>query len=161
MKYRRLNLDELKSLEKDFINFLAANSVTGEDWEKLKNEELDKAESLIEIFSDMVFDKTLEKIEYLEQKSAREIRTYHCQADKLIMIGLLIEGETTLDFRHNIAPEQMINQLNQSGAELKLFRGEKAYDTDRKEILFKLMEQGALIAKDGHLYKVFSQLQKA
>lgn len=161
MKYRRLNLDELKSLEKDFINFLAANSVTGEDWEKLKNTEQDKAERLIEIFSDLVFEKTLEKIEYLEQKSAKEIRTYHCQADRLIMIGLLIEGESTLDFRQNIAPQQMIQQLTLSGAELKLFRGEKAYDKDRQQILFQLMEQGALIAKDGHLYKVLNQLQKA
>jgi len=161
MKYRRLNLDELKSLERDFINFLAANSVTGEDWEKLKNEEPDKAERLIEIFSDMVFDKTLEKIEYLEQKSAKEIRTYHCQADRLIMIGLLIEGESTLDFRQNLPPQQMIQQLSLSGAQLKLFRGEKAYDKDRQQILFQLMEQGALIAKDGHLYKVLNQLQKA
>jgi len=161
MKYRRLNLDELKSLERDFINFLAANSVTGEDWEKLKNEEQDKAERLIEIFSDMVFDKTLEKIEYLEQKSAKEIRTYHCQADRLIMIGLLIEGESTLDFRQNLPPQQMIQQLSLSGAQLKLFRGEKAYDKDRQQILFQLMEQGALIAKDGHLYKVLNQLQKA
>lgn len=161
MKYRRLNLDELKSLERDFINFLAANSVTGEDWEKLKNEEQDKAERLIEIFSDMVFDKTLEKIEYLEQKSAKEIRTYHCQADRLIMIGLLIEGESTLDFRQNMPPQQMIQQLTLSGAQLKLFRGEKAYGKDRQQVLFQLMEQGALIAKDGHLYKVLNQLQKA
>lgn len=161
MKYRRLTLDELKSLERDFINFLAANSVTGEDWEKLKNEEQDKAERLIEIFSDMVFDKTLEKIEYLEQKSAKEIRTYHCQADRLIMIGLLIEGESTLDFRQNLPPQQMIQQLTLSGAQLKLFRGEKAYDKDRQQVLFQLMEQGALIAKDGHLYKVLNQLQKA
>ena len=160
MKYRRLNLDELKSLERDCINFLAANSVTGEDWEKLKNEEQDKAERLIEIFSDMVFDKTLEKIEYLEQKSAKEIRTYHCQADRLIMIGLLIEGESTLDFRQNIPPQQMIQQLTLSGAQLKLFRGEKAYAKDRQQVLFQLMEQGALITKDGHLYKVLNQLQK-
>ena len=55
----------------------------------------------------------------------------------------------------------MIQQLTLSGAQLKLFRGEKAYDKDRQQVLFQLMEQGALIAKDGHLYKVLNQLQKA
>lgn len=158
MKYRRLRLDELQSLEKEFINFLAANSITGPDWEKLKNESQDKAERMIEIFSDMIFEQTLEKVNYLEQKSAREIRTYHCGAEKINMIGILVEGETSLDFRQNLDPQQMMAQLGQSGAQLKLFKGEKVYKMDRNQELFSLMEQGALISKDGHLYLTLSQL---
>ena len=158
MKYRRLRFDELQGLEKDFINFLAANSVTSDDWEKLKNESPDKAEQMIEIFSDMIFEQTLKKVDYLEQKSAREIRTYHCGSEKINMIGILVEGETTLDFRQNLDPQQMMAQLSLSGASLKLFKGEKIYKKDRNQELFDLMEIGALISRDGHLYKTLSQL---
>lgn len=159
MKYRRLTLDELQGLEKDFIQFLAANSVTGQDWETIKNESQEKAARLIEIFSDMVFEKTLEKVTYLEQKSAREIRTFLCGSEKIKMIGILVEGETTLDFRKNLDPQQMMAQLSLSGAELKLFQGEKTYKSSRNEELFQLMEQGALISKDGHLYHTLLQLR--
>ncbi|NET39852.1 MAG: hypothetical protein F6K19_49185 [Cyanothece sp. SIO1E1] len=158
MKYRRLHIDELQGLEKDFINFLAANSVTSDDWEKLKNESQEKAEKMIEIFSDMIFEQTLQKVDYLEQKSAREIRTYHCGPDKISMIGILVEGETSLDFRQNLDPQQMMAQLGLSGAQLKLFKGEKTYKKERNLELFDLMERGALISRDGHLYKTLAQL---
>lgn len=158
MKYRRLRFDELQGLEKDFINFLAANSVTSSDWEKLKNESQDKAEKMIDIFSDMIFEQTLQKVEYLEQKSAREIRTYHCGTDKMNMIGILIEGPSSLDFRQNLDPQQMMAQLSLSGAQLKLFKGEKTYKKDRNLELFDLMEKGALISRDGHLYQTLAQL---
>lgn len=159
MKYRRLTLDELQGLEGEFIQFLAANTITSTDWEKLKNESQDKAERLIEIFSDMVFEKTLEQINYLEQKSAKEIRTFHCGPEKIKMIGILVEGKTSLDFRQNLDPQQMMAQLSLSGAELKLFQGEKNYKTSRNEELFQLMQQGALISKDGHLYHTLLQLR--
>lgn len=158
MKYRRLRFDELQGLEKDFVNFLAANSVTSNDWESMKNESPDKAEKMIEIFSDMIFEQTLKKVDYLEQKSAREIRTYHCGQEKLSMIGIVIEGQSSLDFRQNLDPQQMMTQLSLSGAQLKLFKGEKTYKKERNIELFDLMEQGALISRDGHLFKTLSQL---
>ena len=161
MKYRRLGLDELQQLEQDFINFLAANSVTSDDWEKLKQESPEKVEQLLDIFSDMVFDKTLEKVQYLEQKAARELRTFHCLPEHMIMLGLRIQGQTQLDFRQQQSPQEMMQQLQASRAQLQLFRGEKAYRQDRKLEIFHLMEQGALISKDGQLFKTLEQLKKA
>ena len=38
VKYRALTHEELESMEKEFIDFLVLNGITGEDWEKLKNE---------------------------------------------------------------------------------------------------------------------------
>ena len=35
MKFRRLTLAELQELESEFIQFLAANTVTGPDWQNL------------------------------------------------------------------------------------------------------------------------------
>ncbi|MEZ5038248.1 MAG: DUF6495 family protein [Saprospiraceae bacterium] len=160
MKYRSLSLEELESLKTDFIKFLAANTITSDDWEKLKRDQAEKAEQLIAIFSDMVFDQTLEKVTYLEHKTPRSIRTYHCLPDKISLMGLLVEGETALNFTQNLSPEQMINLVQLSGAELKLFSGEKAYKTDRKLEIFELMEQGALISKDGHLFHTLHQLKQ-
>ena len=37
MKYRILSNKELEPLKDDFIKFLSANTVTGEDWAKIKS----------------------------------------------------------------------------------------------------------------------------
>lgn len=153
MKYRRLDADELAELEQEFIQFLAANTITGSEWEKIKQETPAKAEQLIELFSDLVFDKTLSNIRYLEFKTSRDIKTFHCLPDKMILNGLRILGDTSLDFTQESDPQQMLQLLQLSGARLQLYTAEKTYTASREQELFELMEKGALISRDGALFK--------
>ena len=160
MKYRRLQLDELQEMEADFIDFLAANTVTGPDWEKLKAEKPEKANELIDIFSDIVFDKVLKKVEYLEFKTPKDLKTFHCQTDKIVMRGMMVQGESSLDFTKNPEPDQIMNILKETGAKLQLYRAEKVYkDGNREAELFRMMENGCLISK-GELYRSLESLQK-
>mgnify|MGYP001465575203 CR=1 FL=1 len=53
MKYRILSNKELEPLKDDFIKFLSANTVTGEDWAKIKSNKPNEALKLVEIFSDI------------------------------------------------------------------------------------------------------------
>ena len=46
-KYRRLTLEELEELQKEFVDFLVINGITAEDWVKLKDNEVDKSELII------------------------------------------------------------------------------------------------------------------
>ncbi len=158
MKYRRLSREELEELKSDFVNFLAANSVVAAEWEALKKQEPRKAEDLIEIFSDIVFDKVLRKIEYLEFKTPKDIKTFRCLPHKIIMLGVKIEGDTELDFTADATPEAMQQILQTSQAELRLYRGEKAYQPQREQELFRMLESGARIVHDGGLYKTLAQL---
>ena len=87
MKYRRLRQDELESLEKEFVRFLASNQVTAEDWEKLKAGALEKAEKLIEIFSDIVFEKILSDVEYMEFQTPRDIKTFHFEEVRIPILA--------------------------------------------------------------------------
>ena len=77
MKYKRLSIEELKALEKEFISFLASAQITGQDWEKMKVEEASKAEELIDVFSDLVYEKVMNKIQYLEYRDQRSINIFH------------------------------------------------------------------------------------
>ena len=159
MKYRKLNIDELQELETEFIRFLASNTVTGDDWQKLKTEQPQKAEGLIEIFSDIVFDKIIKDIEYLDLKMPQDYRTFHCQKDKIIMLGIKTNGSSGLDFTKNESPAQMMDQIQKSGAQLQLYSGQKAYQPNREQELFKMMENGALISKDGAMYHTLEGLK--
>ena len=52
MKYRRLSKEQFEELHQEFINFLATQSITGEEWTKIKTEQLKVAEEEMDIFSD-------------------------------------------------------------------------------------------------------------
>ncbi len=158
MKYRRLEKDELQELESEFINFLAANTVTGEDWVKIKAEDPEKAEKLLDIFSDIVFDKVLKKVEYLEYKTAKDMKTFHCAEDKITMRGLMVDENSPLDFTQLQTPEEMTQMLRTSGASLKLYRAEKVYKWEREQELFRMMENGCLISK-GELFRTLASLE--
>lgn len=159
MKYRKLHKDELEELEPEFIRFLSANTVTGDDWVKLKEEDLEKAEGLIEIFSDLVFDKIIEGIEYLEVKTPNDYKTFHCQENKIYLLGLKVEGQTTFDFTQNEDPNEMMARIQNSGAQLKLYSAEKSYQPNREQELFRMLEAGARISKGGEMYKMFKELK--
>lgn len=159
MKYRRLTLEELNELEKDFIQFLSANGIPGPDWEKIKEEEPEKANGLIDLFSDIIFDKTLEGIEYLEFKTPQDIKTFHCRKHKIVMNGLMVDGKSDIDFTQAQDPEEMSKLLSGSGARLKVYTAQKKYHPTRKKELFKMMEGGALISRDGALFKTLESLK--
>ncbi|MCF8238538.1 MAG: DUF6495 family protein [Saprospiraceae bacterium] len=159
MKYRRLAADELQELETEFVQFLSSNTITGPDWEALKREKPERAEELIELFSDIVFEKVLEKIEYLEISTPKDIRTFHCEQDRIRMNGIRVEGETSLDLTQAKDAQSMIIEARESGATLKAYSGEKGYTPGRSEELFRMIQQGALISRDGNLFKTLEALK--
>ena len=57
MKYRRLSKEQFEELHKEFINFLATQSLTAEEWSKLKLEKPELASKEMDIFSDLVWEE--------------------------------------------------------------------------------------------------------
>lgn len=158
MKYRRLTNEELAELETEFVRFLATNSIPAEDWVKMKKHEPKKVNELIDTFSDMVFENILKRVDYLEHRSPKELRLFKCDATKIYLTGLRIEGISTIDFTENLPAETMINRFKEesSNAILKLYRAEKSYKKERTVELFDMMEKGALIS-NGTLYNTLNQ----
>jgi len=56
MKYRRLSKEQFEELHLEFINFLATQSITAEEWKKIKAEQPKVAEEEMDIFSDLVWE---------------------------------------------------------------------------------------------------------
>ena len=156
MKFRRLTNEELSEMETEFVRFLVANTVTGEDWVQLKKEKPDKAEALIELFSDIVFEKILGDIKFLEYKTAGDIKTFQCLEEKIIMRGIMIDGKTEIDFTKNPDPKELAELVKSSGAKVRVYSAEKAYKNGREQELFKMLEAGCLISK-GELFQTLEQ----
>jgi hypothetical protein len=160
MKYRRLTEEELISMETEFVRFLVANTVTASDWERIKAESPEKAEGLIAIFSDLVFDKILGKVEYIEYRTPQDLKTFHFGKDKIQLRGLSAEGIRGIDFTVGQPLSDMKTYLNSSDGEgLRIYRAEKGYKyEDPKQEIFELLEAGAVIT-DGDVFEALVALK--
>ena len=152
-KYRRLSASELADLESQFVQFLVANTVTAADWVNIKQREPQHAIQLIDIFSDMVFENSLNKVEYLKFKAAKDIKVFKCSKDKIILLGISVEADSPVDFSDEVDLPKLL--LNHEG--LSVYRAEKKYKGDRLREIFEMMEGGALIS-DGSLFAILEKI---
>jgi hypothetical protein len=145
MKYKRLSTKELQALEKEFIHFLASAQITGADWEKMKKEELKKVNELIDVFSDVVYDKVLRKIKFLEYRDVKTLNIFKCEADKIMLVGLRVKENSSLD----LTASDILNQWNENNAHsVNIIKTEKEYIKKRETELFEMLQSGCLITDD-------------
>lgn len=154
MKYKRLSTEELQALEPEFINFLASAQITGADWEKMKKNEIEKANELIDVFSDVVYDKVMSKIKFLEYRDAKTMNIFNCGDDKMILVGLRVKENNSLD----LTAPNIFSQWNSTNAgAVNVIRTEKNYSKERGVEVFDLLQSGCLITDD----RLFKLLQDA
>ncbi|MEL6536047.1 MAG: DUF6495 family protein [Bacteroidota bacterium] len=151
-KFRTLTSEELHDLEKEFVEFLVINGVMADDWEKLKAETPEKAEGIIDSFSDVVFESTLQQIHYLEIRTTHDLKVFQCGVETIVLVGLRAPQHVAVDFRDETFLQ---NALIQPPQELELYTTSKPYTQERSQELFQLTEQGCVIT-DGKLFKALS-----
>ena len=149
MRFRRLSLDELKELHEEFIQFMSSNGVTGDDWKKIKEEEYDKAEKLIEIFSDIVIEKSLTQINYLEKREPQNVLFFNFKASEIELIGIS-SNDPDIDF----TDDTTIKSLSDGSlkTDFETFKSTKKIDKNREDEIFSMLENGCLISS-GRIFK--------
>ncbi len=156
MKYKRLTNEELQALEKEFVNYLAAAQITAGDWEKMKKQEIEKAEELIDVFSDMVYEKVIGKIIFLEYRDKKTLNIYNCHQEGIALVGLRVSESSTLD----LTAEDVLSQWNSNHDNaISIIKSEKKYVKDRGVEVFELLQSGCLIT-DNKLFNVLGNIAK-
>lgn len=149
MKYARLTKEQLEELHPEFITFLATQSIDKKEWDELKTNKPDVAEQEIDVFSDMIWERALTKVAYIDHFSNHHIFLFNCTNS--IVTSFVI---TCLNENVNFLSEEGINWLskNMMSDEVQIQFGKKDFSKNRNEKLFKIIEQGGIISK-GELYK--------
>jgi len=142
-KYRPLTPEELQSMESDFIKFLVLNGIAAEDWDKLKTEDPESAEGIMDSFSDVVFEKILRSTAYVEHVSEHDIYCIQCLVDKMVLVGAKSDG----NFNFNTSDPSTIG-----GEGVKVFTTEKPYNGDRQQEIVEMLQKGYEIS-EGDLFK--------
>ncbi len=154
MKYARLTKEQFEELHQEFINFLATQSITAEEWKDIKTNKPEVAEQELDVFSDLIWKGVLSKVNYLEHISPRQMHLFYCAKKEMRLIALKIKNKdidiTTTKgydwFRDNLLSD-----------DVEFFTAKKEYSEDKAADKFKLIQEGANITK-GELFKYFEGL---
>ncbi len=149
VKYRLLSIDELKELEKEFIEYLILNGIAADDWVKIKDQAPEKADNIIALFSDVVFEKILRETQFLEWRGEKELKASHCLKDKFVVVAL---DESNLNDANLNDSDYLRDALIAPPSNLKVFTVDIPFELSREREIFKMTERGFQISK-GKLFK--------
>ncbi|AXT60013.1 hypothetical protein D1816_06480 [Aquimarina sp. AD10] len=154
MKYARLTKEQLEELHVEFINFLATQSITADEWSDIKANKPDVAEEEIDIFSDLVWEKVLDNAQYLEHFSKDQIHLFELKDNEMLLIAIKINNEeidVTTQAGYDWLRDNLLND------EVVFYNASKAYSDDKNLDKFTLIQKGASITK-GELFNYFAKL---
>ncbi|GAA4818821.1 DUF6495 family protein [Litoribaculum gwangyangense] len=154
MKYRRLTKEQFEELHQEFINFLATQSITHEEWTNLKANKPELAEMELDVFSDLIWEGVLNKAEYLEHFAPQHMYLFRLGKKKMKAIVVNIKNPEI-----DITTKEGYNWLrdNLMDDNVEFLQADKAYSDDKNLDKFKMIEQGAVITK-GDLFQYFDNL---
>ena len=93
MKYSRLSKEQFESLHEEFALFLASQSINKQEWDIIKAEHSVFTEELLDLFSDWVWEQSLDKIVYLENRSDHHLFLFKCVATRMDLILIQLEKD--------------------------------------------------------------------
>lgn len=153
MKYSRLTKEQFEELHKEFINFLATQSITVDEWSDIKQNKPEVAEQELDVFSDLVWEGVLGKVEYVEHISPQQIHLFNLNETNMHVIGIKIKNaiDLTSTDGFNWLRENLMDD------DVEFMQAKKDYTDDRNLDKFKLIQQGGVITK-GELFQYFDKL---
>ena len=154
MKYTRLTKEQLEELQPEFINFLATQSITGDEWAKIKKDTPKVAEDELDVFSDLIWEGVLGKVMYLENISEQQMHLFQLVEKEMKLIAVKV-----MNPKIDLTTEIGFNwfKKNWQSDFVEYMTAAKAYTDDKNLDKFQLIKQGAVITK-GELYQWFESM---
>lgn len=154
MKYTRLTKQQLEELHPEFINFLATQSITADEWKDIKENKPEVAEEEIDVFSDLIWEGVLAKVNYLENVSAQQMHLFHLTEKEMKLLSVkVMNPKIDLTTSEGFA----WFKKNWQSDFVEYLTASKAYSEDQNLDKFELIQQGAVITK-GDLYQWFDNI---
>lgn len=154
MKYERLTKEQFEELHQEFINFLATQSITAEEWKKIKEEKPHVAEEELDVFSDLVWEGVLRQVNYLENISSQQMLLFELTEKEMKLIAVKVMNPEA-----DLTTEEGFNwfKKNWQSDFVDYMTASKMYSDDPLMDKFNLIREGAVITK-GDLFRWFDQI---
>lgn len=153
-KYTRLTKEQFEELHQEFINFLATQTITADEWKQIKKEQPEAAEEELDIFSDLIWEGVLNNANYLENISPQQLFLFKIEEKEMKLIVVKITNEVI-----DITTAEGYKWLQENFAEdeVEFFTATKEFSKDKNSDIFSLIQKGAIITK-GLLFSFFDKI---
>ncbi|MCW5521169.1 hypothetical protein J1N09_15075 [Aureitalea sp. L0-47] len=151
MKYIRLTKEQFEALHEEFARFLATQSITADEWTKLKEEQPELAEAELDLFSDLVWEGVIQKAEYLEKIDSNQLFLFRIEESDMKLIALKVK-DTSKDITQTEDFQWLLK--NYMSDEVEVFQSSKPFSEDKHAEIFELLKMGSAISK-GEWYTFF------
>lgn len=154
MKYTRLTKEQFEELHMEFARFLASQSITEEEWEKIKREKPEIADEELDIFSDLIWEGTLSNVIYLENWSENQVYLFFFGESQIALIAVKTTNKN-IDFTTQEGIDWLEKNIGEDTVEI--YEGTKEYTLEKNLEIFNFIKQGAIIS-NGEFYKNLKEL---
>ena len=154
MKYARLTKEQLEELHPEFITFLATQSIDKIEWDNIKKNRPHVAEQEIDLFSDVIWDKALTNVSYIDHFSKNYIFLFKC-VEEVVFSWVVKTNNPQIDFVSADGIHWLADNLFSNDVEIT--RGRKDISENRNVALFEIIKQGGIISK-GELFNKLDSL---
>ena len=149
MKYRQLTKEQFEELHEEFAKFLATQQIDVAEWNEIKKSKPEVAAEEMNVFSDMVWEGVLKKVNYLEHFSSDSLNLFRCDAEQIQRIVVTV-AKDNFDFSKDTDYKWFFE--NSKDDSIEYFKGQKPYLKERNSEIFDLIEKGSVISK-GDLFE--------
>src|SRR5690606_33961110 len=131
----------------------SSDLITAQEWEDIKVNKPEVAEQELDVFSDLVWEGVLNKVEFIEHISPQQIHLFYLKEEHIHLIAIKIKNPIDLSTTDGF------NWLRENLMEddVEFLQAKKDYTNDKNADKFKLIEQGGVITK-GDLFNYFDKL---
>ena len=154
MKYTRLSKEQLEEMHQEFINFLATQSITAEEWKEIKEQKPHVAEEQLDVFSDLIWEGVLQRVGYLEKIEPHQMHLFELAEKEMRLISVRVR-QPEIDLTSQEGFQWF--KKNYLADAVEYLTASKSYGQDPKLDVFELIRQGAVITK-GQLFNWFDEI---
>jgi len=158
MKYARLTKEQLEELHPEFTKFLATQSIDKKEWDELKSNKPEVALQEIDVFSDLIWDRALTNVKFVDHFSKNHIFLFKCYDDYLESL-VVTSSNKEVDFFTSEGIEWLSENLFSDAVEIQ--KGRKIVQELRNESIFEIIQNGGIISKGDLFSKLITLLNLA
>lgn len=153
-RFRLLTEAELQELAMEFKQFLIINQIYDKEWRELAQNDPDKAQEFISLFSDIVLEKSYQKAQFLYQVGQDFITLFWLQDKEWQLLHFSFEG---ISLPENLNVDQLFGFLQSKLSESKIKKGTKPAPLQKAEQVHQMIQNGAQILSPA-IGKAFHEL---
>ena len=157
MKYKSLTSKQLNEMHQEFATFLATQKIDAKMWQDIKKTKPEMVEEEINIFSDLVWEKVLSRVNYLDFVTSNQLDLFRCNSETILRVVIKCD-KPNFSFLDKKDYKWFID--NSTNKFFSYFKGEKPYTKERNVEIFEFLEKGCFISNGKLFETIISNINK-